>query len=112
MLDITYRISADLSRTGHQKGITADAVGRWRRIFTPGELTVCQMVAGEELASLGYERVAISLSGRFAASFLLLRSPIEFVQRLYRKSRLAGPGYVWNVIVNYGRRLRQLLRPS
>jgi omega-hydroxy-beta-dihydromenaquinone-9 sulfotransferase len=109
MIDVTYRISADLSRTGHQRGITTDAVGRWQRILDPKELAVCQLVA-KEMENLGYQKAPIPISSYLAVPFLLLISFIEFGQRLYRKGRLAGSGYVWNVVLNYSKRLHQILR--
>lgn len=110
MLDVSYRISADLERTGHYQGISSDAVGRWQNALSTPELAVAQHVAGVELTDLGYEPATIPLSAHLAIPLLLLRSQLDLLQRLYRKGRLAGPGYLRNVLINYLKRFRQLGR--
>lgn len=108
MLDVKYRISADLSHTGHHHGISSYAVGRWRQGLSQRHLALAQVVARSELDELGYEPALVSTSAYASFPILFMRSYLDLLRRLYHKLRLAGISYLWSVVLDYAARLREL----
>ena len=98
MLDVTARHG--------ERRISSDRVGRWKEILTPSETALCQSVLREEMTAYGYEAADVTVRARIGCVPLYVRAGVDISRRLTRKLRLGGPGYVFNVLRNWGRRWR------
>ena len=107
MLDVSFRNAAEWQQHSEAK-ITTQSVGRWRQILTPAEVNLCQRLAHTELAELNHAIEPISLGSQIASIGLLGRSSIEVLRRLYRRWRMGGTRFAWNVLRGYVHRLKKL----
>lgn len=109
MLQIT-RTNSTGSTIGHQQGISAEAIDRWRTRLPVGAIGLCQWLARSEMTALGY--VPIALPVQTYAQMVLLAgwSGVELGQLLYRRWRLGGGAYINNLFSNYYSRLSTLAR--
>jgi hypothetical protein len=108
MLDVRWWNTAEGDRS-QQKGIVAAAVGRWPGLLGPGEVALCQWIGGAQFARAGYQRAPVTWSGRLRVPWLLVRAGVQLVDRLVRRWRLGGFGFLMNTLRNYGKELRKLL---
>ncbi len=83
-------------------GVSKEAVDRWREKLSPHEIGVVQMVVGETLTKLGYER--IRETGSLVARSALLASTPLAIARAYK----ANAGRMGNPVKYAVRRLRSL----
>jgi hypothetical protein len=109
MLDVRWWNTADGDKSA-RKGIVADAVGRWQSALSPAEIGLCQWIGGAALCEAGYSRAPVSLAGRVLMPWLLVRAGFGLVDRLIRRWRLGGFGFLMNTLKNYWKELRKLAR--
>ena len=107
MLDVRWWNAAEGDKSA-RKGIVSDAVGRWQLALSPAEVGLCQWIGGAALDRAGYRRAPISLAGWLFMPWLLLRAGFGLVDRLVRRWRLGGFGFLMNTLTNYWKELRQL----
>lgn len=109
MLQVRWWNTAEGNRQDRQ-GIVADAIGRWKRSLGPGELALCQMVIGPHLTQAGYAAAPTSWRGRLTVPWLVIRAGFGLIDRLIRRWRLGGFGFLLNTLKNYAKELRKLIR--
>ena len=107
MLEVTLHNSAYWGNTP-AKGISAEYVAKWRKVLTPGELRVIQLLLRREITAAGYQLETVR-GGRARAVVIMLESIPEFLQRLYHRYKLYGASYLWTIIAGYWHRLVKLL---
>lgn len=78
MIADTYRISADLDKTGHQAGITTDSIGRWRSSLPPADVMVAQLLLKPEMRLFRYERQKQPRLVLVFLPLIILRSLADF----------------------------------
>jgi hypothetical protein len=110
MLNVTTQNSA-ADPADKPEGIVTTSVGRWRKVLSPAETAVIQWRAQKEMKSLGYEIAQVPALYKAAVPFLLAKSPLEFIQRSYRRWRLGGRLYFQNIFANHLKKLG-LLNPK
>ena len=79
MIADTYRISADLDKTGHQAGITTDSITVGAVRFPPADVMVAQLLLKPEMRLFRYERRLSVLYSVFLP-LIILRSPADFLR--------------------------------
>jgi hypothetical protein len=109
MLQVRWWNTAEGNQQDRQ-GIVSDAIGRWKRSLGPGELALCQMVVGSHLTQAGYTPTPISWRGRLTVPWLVIRAGFGLIDRLIRRWRLGGFGFLLNTLRNYTKELRKLIR--
>jgi hypothetical protein len=109
MLNVRWWNTAEGDRS-QQTGIVSDAVGRWQRTLDSHEVGLCQWLCGQSFDQAGYARVAIPLSARLRFPWLVIRAGFGLVDRLIRRWRLGGSGFLANTLKNYWKELLKLLR--
>lgn len=90
--------------------ISSAAVGKWRKSLPTADIAACQQITKEEMKQNNYELEVISTGVYFKMPLLILKSGIEFFQRLYTKWRRGGTDLLRIVFVNYRMRLLRLIR--
>lgn len=100
MLDVTAR--------GGSKGITTSRIGRWKNILTSAEVAAIQRILAREMDGHGYVVEPQGAMARLGVGALWARSGLELGQKVVRKARMGGPGFVLTVGRNWMRRWRAL----
>lgn len=109
MLQVRWWNTAEGNRQDRQ-GIVSDAIGRWKNSLKPGELALCQRVVGTQLTRAGYAVAPTSWQGYLAVPWLITRASFGLIDRLIRRWRLGGFGFLLNTLKNYAKELRKLVR--
>ncbi|MCD4686580.1 MAG: sulfotransferase [Anaerolineae bacterium] len=109
MLQVRWWNTAEGNRQDRQ-GIVSDAIGRWKRSLGPGELALCQRIAGDQLTQAGYAAAPTSWKGHLTVPWLIVRAGFGLLDRLIRRWRLGGFGFLLNTLKNYAKELRKLIR--
>ena len=99
MLDVGWVNSTTRSR--QNRGIGTASVGKWQKNLTPEMVALCQAIARREMKMLDFPLTPIALSTQLKMPLLLGRSGYEFFERLGRRWRIGGFGFVRNVLENY-----------
>jgi hypothetical protein len=110
MTEISLRTTADWDGRNKRSGIYKDSVGRWKRSLTPAEIALSQGLLARELRDLGYDIADVTMRERLEALALIPHSQYEFVDRLRRRWRMGGFGYVRRVLDGYRKRLGVIVR--
>lgn len=110
MKDVSLRTTADWDGRSNRTGIYTQSVGRWKSALTPAEIALCQGVLARELRELGYDLAEVPVRARLEALALLPHSQYELVDRLRRRWRMGGFGYVRRVLGGYRKRLGVIVR--
>lgn len=109
MLRVRWWNTAEGNQQDRQ-GIVSDAIGRWKRGLGPGELALCQMVVRGQLTRAGYAVAPDSWRGRLTVPWLVIRASFGLIDRLIRRWRLGGFGFLLNTLKNYAKEFRKLVR--
>lgn len=108
MMDARSRNSAEHGES-KKAGISADAVGRFRRALTTAEIALIQQLVRPELERHDYPLDPTGLRDKASMPLLATRSAFEFSQRLSRRFRLGGAMYSANILINYWKRFRKIV---
>jgi hypothetical protein len=92
MLNVGWVNSAtQKQKEGQAGGISASAVEKWRRLLTPSEVYVCQMLLRREMETYAYAPVDVPLGARLNAPVLAGKTSVNFVRRVSgRPGRMSG----------------------
>lgn len=91
-------------------GIDRRAVGRWQGKLSHDVVSLCQMLNGEEMESLGYILQDEPFSSRAKAPFWVARSGVDLIRHYYELWRTRGLDYVQGMARNSWRRMGHLAK--
>ena len=113
MLNVGW--SNNTTQVGSKKGngIGTSAIGKGMRLLPREAIIVSQWFTGKEMDALGYERLPISFTAALKLPFVLVKSVIELLQRVYRRWRFGGFYYLKDILFgNMMARFRKSFRPK
>ena len=101
MLDVGWSNSTTLDHGSQQSGISAAAVGKWRRKLPVGDAVLCQWITGQTLLEAGYQPVSVDAKVAMQMPAAVSRATVEFGRRIYHHSRTRGLLKTQNIVRNY-----------
>lgn len=91
MLNIGYNNS---SFGTDAKGIFTASVGRWKRGLRPEEVEIAQIIGGQDMVKVGYQKEKVRFSPLKLLS-ILLSTPCAFIRALKASQALRGPLFAY-----------------
>lgn len=110
MLAVGWSNTTAQGGTTRAEGIDPRAVGKWRDKLSADVISLCQMINGNEMTSLGYELQPSSLGSRIKAPFWVARSGVDLLGHYYELGQTRGLSYVQGMVRNSWRRAGHLAK--
>jgi hypothetical protein len=104
MLNVFW-INTSIQVKQGSRGIGTESVEKWKKQLSPAMITLCQAVARKEMTSLGYSLAPSTVAATAHLPWLLGRSGVEFMGRLYRRWRWGGLAFLRGELASYWSRL-------
>lgn len=110
MLAVGWSNTTVQSGAGPAAGIDRRAVGKWQSKLSPDVISLCQMINGEEMESLGYPLQNEPFGSRAKAPFWVARSGVDLIGHYYELWQTRGLDYVQGMVRNSWRRVGHLAK--